>query len=312
MAKERSGSGLDRAVYGRLWRDWLRPYRRLVLLVFAVMIVGSAAAAFYAKLMQLVIAAFETADASVIWWGPLAVIGLTAAKGGSEYLKATRTNRIVTGLEADLQKRMFAQLVGTDLAQLQSEAPAGLAARFSSDIVLVSSAVKSIINGLAGILVITGTFAVMLSIDLALTLLLIGIFALAFGPVTAIGRKLKRLSRRTQAQVAGMTSEVAEGLAGIRMARTYQLEAPLAAHADAVFDALRDLKQRQNRWSARVSPVMEVLAGLAVAMLLLVVGWRMSGGGISLADFTGLLAGLGVAAQPARSLGGLYAMAQQG
>ena len=39
-----------------------------------------------------------------------------------------------------------------------------------------------------------------------------------------------------------MTSNVTEGLAGIRMARTYRLEEPLAENADEVFERLFGLK----------------------------------------------------------------------
>ena len=57
---------------------------------------------------------------------------------------------------------------------------------------------------------------------------------------------------------------------------------------------------------------MEILGGIAVAILLFVVGWRMSLGTITLADFTGLLTGLGVAVSPARKLGSTYAAAATG
>ena len=57
---------------------------------------------------------------------------------------------------------------------------------------------------------------------------------------------------------------------------------------------------------------MEVLIGLAVAILLFVVGLRMRAGTITIADFTALLTGLGVIAGPARRLGGNVATVQQG
>ena len=138
------------------------------------------------------------------------------------------------------------------------------------------------------------------------------IFALALIPVNRIGTRLRRLAKRTQAEVASMTSEVTEGLAGIRMARTYRLEEPLAENAGGVFERLFGLRIRQNRWQARVAPMMEVLIGLAVAILLFVVGLRIEAGTTTIADFTGLLTGLGVIAGPARRLGGNFATVQQG
>ncbi len=305
---------LDRSLppWRLLWRDWLAPHRRMIGVVFLFAAVAAVAAAGYAKLIQLVMQAFETEDPSVIWWGPLGVIALSTAKGLSEFYKQTSSNRVVTRMETDLQKTLFARLVGSDLARLQTEAPAGLAARFSSDIGLIGTAVRAIVSGVSAVLTMAVTFIVMLTIDWPLTLGMIAVFSLALLPVNMIGARLKKLSRRTQAEVAAMTSEVTEGLASIRMARTYRLEEPLAQNAETVFEALFGLRIKQNVWSARVTPLMEILAGFAVAILLVVVGLRMSMGSVSIADFTGLLTGLGVASSPARRLGGMYATAQQG
>ncbi len=298
--------------YWRLWHDWLSRSWRIAIFTFLMMVVVAIASAAYSKLIQMVMHAFETKDYSVMWWGPVAVMVMTAIKGGADYFRETSSNQFVTRMEADLQTHMFRQLVGTDLARLQTEAPAGLAARFSSDISMVSGAVRGILGGLSGILIMIVTFGVMLTIDWPLTLTMILVFAFAVLPVNLIGSRLKKISRKTQAEVAAMTSEVTEGLSGIRMARTYRLEQPLTENAETVFERLFGLKNRQNRWSARVSPLMEALVGVAVAIMLFVVGWRMSEGTISIADFTGLLTGLGVASGPARRLGGTYAQAQQG
>ncbi len=308
----RDRSRLNPMSYVRLWRDWLSRQRRLVWFVLGLMVLEAVATASYAKMMEWIIDSYEVRDFSVIWWGPVLIIALTVARGGAEYFKTTRTNWIITRTEADLQKHMFSRLVGADLAHLRTEAPAGLAARFSSDISLISNAAKSIMTGFTGIFVIVATFVTMLTIDWPLTILLIFIFLLAYAPITTIGRKLKRLSRQTQAQIGLMTGQVVEGLSGIRLARTYQLEEPLTQHAGRIFNQLRDLKQKQNRWSARVSPLMEVIAGVSLSILLVVVGLRMQAGTMTIAEFMGLITGLGVASGPARKIGGLYATAQQG
>jgi subfamily B ATP-binding cassette protein MsbA len=272
----------------------------------------AAASGGYSKLIQLVMTAFQAGTPSVLWWGPLGVIALSSASAIGQFFKEITGNRVTNRMETELRKTMFASLVGTDLARLQTEAPAGLASRFSSDIGLVGNAVRSMLGGVTGILTIVVTIAVMLSIDWSLTLGICVIFALALIPVNRIGTRLRRLAKRTQAEVASMTSEVTEGLAGIRMARTYRLEEPLAQNAEGVFERLFGLRIKQNSWQARVAPMMEVLIGLAVAVLLFVVGLRIRAGTTTVADFTGLLTGLGVVAGPARRLGGNFATVQQG
>ena len=296
----------------RLWNDWLSRQWGLLAVSIAATAVVAVASAGYSKLIQQVIAAFEAKSSGVMWWGPAGVIVLSAANALGQYFKETTGTAVTTRMETELRKTMFAQLVGSDLARLQAEAPAGLAARFSSDIGLIGTAVRSMLGGVTGVLTILVTFFVMLSMDWALTLGICAIFGVALVPVNRIGRRLRSLARRTQVEVASMTSEVAEGLAGIRMARTYRLEEPLAENAEGVFERLFGLRIKQNRWQARVAPLMEVLIGLAVAVLLFVVAVRMRNGTTTIADFTGLLTGLGVISGPARRLGGNFATAQQG
>ena len=118
----------------------------------------------------------------MLWWGPLGVIGLSCANALGQYFKEITGTRVTNRMETELRKTMFARLVGTDLARLQTEAPAGLAARFSSDIGLVGTAVRSMLGGVTGILTIVVTFAVMLTHRLAADLGICLVFALALDP----------------------------------------------------------------------------------------------------------------------------------
>lgn len=111
-----------------------------------------------------------------------------------------------------------------DLANLLAESPAALATRFSADIELIRGSTNSILGSITAILTVIATFGVMLSIDWALTISLIFIFILAFGPVGIVGAKVRKISVNTQKEIAYMTEAVNEGLAGIRMVRTYRLE----------------------------------------------------------------------------------------
>ncbi|MEM8570075.1 MAG: ABC transporter ATP-binding protein [Pseudomonadota bacterium] len=298
--------------YLRLWQDWLKPYRApLFIALFMAFLVAGASGA-YAKVIQLVVAALQEMDPNVYWWGPLLVIVLTGINGTAQYFKEVVSNKVVTRMETNLRKQMFATLVDADLARLQREPPAELATRFSADIGLVGNAVRGYVSGITNILTILVAVIVMLTIDWSLTLALLAIVAVALVPVNLIGRKLRAISKKTQTQIGRMTSEVAEGLSGIRMARTYRLEKPLAASSSAVFERLYELRLRQYIWRARVAPLMEVCIGLAVAVLLVVVAQRVMAGTTTIADFTGLLTGFGVISGPVRRIGGSYANLMQG
>ena len=176
----------------RLWRGWLRPQWRLLALALMMTWVVALASAGYSKLIQLVMTAFQAQSPEVLWWGPLGVIGLSCANAAGQYFKEVTGYEVTNRMETELRKTMFARLVGTDLARLQTEAPAGLAARFSSDIGMVGGAVRSMLGGVTGILTLVVTIAVMMTIDWPLTVGICLVFALALVPVNRIGRRLRR------------------------------------------------------------------------------------------------------------------------
>ncbi len=298
--------------YNRLWHEWLKHHRRVLALGFLGMLIAALASAGYAKALQWVIEAFETSEPSVIWWGPLLMIALTSSKGLGTWLFQVNSNSALVRAETDLQKAMHKKLVFADLAQIQGESPTALSTRFTADIMLVRQAVMQIFGGISAVLIIVATVAVMLSIDWVITLTLVAVFSLAVYPVNRIGARLHVVSRDTQDDLALMTGEISEALGSIRMARAYQLEPYLLKSAGTVFDRLLGLKLRLIRLQSRLSPIMESLSGAAIAMLLVVVAWRLSNGTTTLANFMALMAGFGVISQPARNLGKTFAVAKQG
>ena len=300
------------AGYRRLWRDWLSEYRGLIFASFGLMIIAAIASAAYAKMIQLIIAAYEMADTSVIFWGPVGIVAISISKGISSYFQQVASNTALFRFEAKLKKSMYNKLIHADLFRLQGETPAALAARFSVDSELLRSSVQAILAAVSGMSVIIAAVAVMLSINWQITLILLVIFSLAISPISSIGRKIRNISKGTQAQLSGMNSEIVEGLSSIRMVRTYQLENHLDETASGTFSKVESLRITDMKWKGRLSPLVEILSGTAIAALLFAVSWGISRGTITVADFIGLLTGVGVLSQPARQMGSTFAVAAQG
>jgi len=112
---------------------------------------------------------------------------------------------------------------------------------------------------------------------------------------------------------AGETSALLnESFSGARVVRTYRLEEQEEARAAAAFAELRGSLQRIVRARARVDPILEALGGLTVAVVLGVVGWRVTTGQGTIGEFTGFVAAVLIAARPVRALGSLNAALQEG
>ncbi|MAD94593.1 MAG: ABC transporter ATP-binding protein [Rhodobacteraceae bacterium] len=298
--------------YGRLWREWLAPHWPKLLIALFCMVIVALATAGYAKFMEWVISALESKSFAVIWWGPVGIFALTLTKGVGHYSQQIVQNKVLSRVQAEMQKHMFDRLVYMDLAHLLAEAPAALATRFSADIELVRQASIIVFGSLRDILTLVAAIVVMLSIDWAMAISLVLVFALAFGPIGIAGARIRRISMDTQGEIAHMSESVNEGLSGIRMVRTYQLEERLKSTSNNVFEKLFNLRVALVKWQALVTPMIEILAGIAIALLLFLVAVRMQSDAIDLAGFIGLITALGVATNPARKLGGAYAVGLQG
>ena len=324
-------SGDTLVLLGRLWRDWLRPHVRTLMLVLVFIAIVAAATGLYPVLIKAAFEAFTNRSGTgapvkinlgfarwfverrdVIVFGPFFVILVTAIKGFALYAMIRLTNRVVTRVEADMQSALYGHLIDADLARLGQESPAALTQRFTTDFTFIKEALTRILTVLLReIATITALVAAMFLIDPALTLVAACVVPFVAQPIARIGKKLRRNSNSTQEQVGQMAALVSESLAGARTAKSYGLEGYLKERTRDAFDAVRRLKIKSATARARLDPLLEVGGGIAVAAVLAIIGWRVLEGRSTVGDFAGFVTALMIASQPVRSLGNLNAIVQE-
>jgi subfamily B ATP-binding cassette protein MsbA len=318
----------------RLWADELAQHLPRLMLLFGLILVIAGTTSLYPLIIKLAFDSFATGpagdaeplmNAARSWLagltggpvGPLSVIALlvvavTSVKGFALLGQIVLTNAIVSRVEADMQVRLYGHLVDADLAQTQAESPAALTQRFTTDFLFVREALTRVVNtALRDGLTAIGLFGAMLWIDWQLTLIALVVAPVAAIPIVAIGKKLRRVAHHQQEQAGLMASLITESLQGARSAKTDQLEPYLKARARAAFEMIRKLKMKAINARGRIEPLLEIAGGLAVALVLFVIGFRVANGSGTIGDFTGYVTALLVAAQPLRSLGNLNAIIQE-
>jgi subfamily B ATP-binding cassette protein MsbA len=300
-------------VLARLWRDQLSRHRAALALNLLLIAVVAGSTSAYPLIIKWALEGFEERAATVVAWAPWLVIGAVALKSGALYAHRLLTNAVLSKVDMDLQREMYASLVRADLAKLELEAPAATASRFTTDVLYVHRAAEKLITALIRDgLTLIGLLAALLWIDWELTLYALAALPFAALPVGAIGKRLRRIARRSQEEAASMTARIAEGLSGIRLSKTYRLEDYLAARAEETFEALRRLRLKAADQRARIDPVLEALAGGGLAVIFLVIGMRISAGGNTIGDFMAFVSAFLIAGQSLRAFGALYAEVQQG
>ena len=301
-----------RALLMRLWREHIRHYKPRIILVLVLTALMAGTTALYPVAIDHAFEMFTERDQRILYQIPLLVVAITSVKAAAQYFQSVQVQQVVLLVIRELQARMFAQLTQADLARLEREAPAQLAARFTTDATIIRDALTRAVNGIADAVTVIGLVASMLYLDWLLSLIAAALYPIAAVPIQRIGKRIRRASGGMQERMGETAAMLNESFAQARTVRAYRLEAAETHRAEAAFTQLYRALMRMTKSRARVDPVLEVLGGAAVAAVIGFAGWRAAITSQTIGNFTGFVAALLIAARPLRALGSLNAALQEG
>jgi subfamily B ATP-binding cassette protein MsbA len=297
----------------RFLEDWVLPRWRQVAVA---LLLTSALAATTGGYPLIIKYAFDTllkGDGSALPVVMGAIVVVTVARSLTIYLHNVVTARIVARMMTDLQKTTFAHVINSDYARLTRETTGQMVSRLTNDLAFIQQAAQaSMFSFVKDVLSAIALVVAMFYIDWMLTLIVVAIYPLAIMPMGRIGKRLRRVSHRTQTQLGDTTSRLTENLAGARLIKAFRLENYAIGRLNENFEAVFQLRMKSVRTRARAAPALEALAGAAVAGIVGFAYWRIVNGVSTVGDFMGFVAALLMVAQPLRSLGNTATSTMEG
>jgi ATP-binding cassette, subfamily B, bacterial MsbA len=293
-----------RGILRRFIDDWIIPRWRQI--GFALLITAGVAATTggYPLIIKHSFDSLMRADSGVLPWVLVSIVVVTTLRSVFLYLHQVTGARIVTRMMTDIQKAAFAHLINADFARLTRETTGHLVSRLTNDLGFIQQATQvSMVSLIKDSLSIVACIGAMLYIDWMLALIVLAVFPLAIVPVGSIGRRLRSVARRTQAELGDMTSRLTENLSGTRLIKAFRLENYAIERLNQNFEQVFGLRMKAVRTRARMAPSMEALAGVAISGVVAFAYWRIVNGMSTVGDFMGFVTAMLLAAQPIRSLG---------
>ena len=301
-----------RVLLVRLWREHVSHHKPRVAVVLLLTLIMAGTTALYPVVIDHAFQMFTDHDRRILYQIPVLVVVVTSVKAAAQYFQNVQVQQVVLIVIRELQGRMFGHLTRADLTRLEREAPAQLAARFTTDAAIIREALTRAVNGVADAITVVGLAASMVYLDWLLSLIAAVLYPLAAMPIQRIGKRVRRASGGMQEQMGETAALLNESFAQARTVRAYRLEAQETERAESAFGELYRALMRMARSRARIDPVLEVLGGGAVALVIGFAGWRAAIGDHSIGNFTGFVAALLIASRPLRALGSLNAALQEG
>lgn len=300
-------------VLGRLWRDWLAPYKWRILAGIGLVAVFAATQSAIPLIIQYTMELMRAKDPLIMTLMPAVIIGITLIKGGAFLGQNVVNNGIVMRLIADMQNAVFAHVIRADLSLLLREGSGTLLSRFTNDVNALRTAMSRMatkaLRDIVSAVFLVGT---LFYIDWLLALMVFAFYPLGVIPISRIGQRLRKLSRHTQSHMGDMTAVLQESLGGARMVKAYELETYEGARAGNAFEQMYRLWMKNTHHKARLEPMVDLIGGVAVAGVVAFAGWRIVNGAGTAETFVAFITALILLANHVRALGNLNAVLQEG
>ena len=128
------------------------------------------------------------------------------------------------------------------------------------------------------IVTVIALVAAMFWIDWILSCVTFFVFPLVAYPVFRIGQRMRRVSANTQIEMAQFTTLQDESFQGIRHVKAYGMEDYETGRASFLVSRIFRLNYKAEKIRAITEPLLEVIAGLAIAGVLLYGGYQVIAG----------------------------------
>jgi len=288
----------------RLVQDHGRSYAPRYVLAFGCMAIVAACTALTAWMMSDVInKLFVDRDRAALFWIPSAIVAIFVAKGLAAYFQEVTLSRAGNRIVAEVQRRMYDHVLKMDVAFFQRYPSGDLITRITYNAASARQMINLILLGIGrDLLTLIGLIAVMVAQDPILAAI-----ALIGGPICAmwVKRLMVKVRKAASSEITSTMTIVGlmrETVQGIRIAKSFQLEDVLRGRMFEAVAAVERLNNKMTRVQASVVPLVEVLGGVAVALVVMYAGWRNLSFGDTPGQFFSFVTALLLAADPARRL----------
>ena len=234
--------------------------------------------------------------------GLLAIV-IFAVKGIATYGATVMLSKIGNRIVANNQRRMFDKLLREDMGFFANRHSSEFIARLTTGANAVSQVINLLITAIGrDLLSVIGLTIVMVTQDPVMSLVGFVVAPPAFLVLRKLVRRVRGIARTQFTGGTRIIETMQEALQGMRMVKAFSLEDEMRRRLAVSVEGVERDSNKMARVSARASPLMETLGGLAIALATIYGGYRMIETGATPGQFVAFLAAFLLAYEPAKRL----------
>ncbi len=301
-------------IYKRLYKDYSKKYLDKIILsaFFSILVAGSTSAIAW-LLDPAIKKLFIEKDQSLIIFIPLMIIFAFTTKGLSLYYAKATMIGVGESIKKKLQFDMVNTLVGTDTQIIDKKHSGKFISNLTYDVTHITNLLSNAILTLfKDSLTLMGLLFVMFLQNWKLALISIVLIPFASISARTLGKRINKVATEAQQKSGFLTTYLVELFKNHKLIKIFQKEGYEKNRADNYLTQLKDKNQKIQTVFVRMSPIMETLTGIMIAVLIFYSSILMSRGELDINNFFSFLAAMMLAYQPVRSLSTLNMVLNQG
>jgi ATP-binding cassette subfamily B protein len=232
---------------------------------------------------------------------------------GMTYLQTYLVGWVGQRVLADLRIRIFTHLQTLPIGFYESRSAGVLISRITNDVEALDSLVTdSVVTLFQSGLTLLGTVGILLYLDLKLALITFCVLPLLIAGSLWFRIVSAGAFRRTRETIGAITAYLQETLSGIRVVRSFAQEPVHEARFSELNAENREANMTTVRLNAAYFPTVEMLSGVAVAVIVVYGGLQAINGHVTVGTVVAFVAALSNLFEPIQQLSQLYATYQSG
>ena len=298
----------------RLFNEYTKKYiKKIAIAVFFSLLVAASTSSIAWLLDPAIDKIFIQKDQSLLIIIPFLIIIAFTTKGVSLYLAKVIMINVGEDIKKKLQFDMLNTLISADTQSIDEKHTGKFISNLTYDVLHITNLLSNgILNLFKDSLTLIGLLTVMFLQNWKLSLIAIILIPIASTAARSLGKRMGKVTTEAQEKSSFLTKYLVELFKNHRLTKIFQKEKYESNRADNYLNQLKEKNKKIGHVIVRISPIMEVLTGVMIAILIFYSGKLIAVGELSVNNFFSFLAAMMLAYQPVRSLSTLNVILNQG
>ena len=301
-------------IYKRLYNDYSKEYlNKIFLSVFFSVLVAASTSAIAWLLDPAIKKIFIEKDQSLIFIIPIVIVFAFSTKGLSLYFAKAIMIGVGEEVKKKIQSDMTKSLIKADTQVIDKKHSGNFISNLTYDVTHITNLLsQALLNLFKDSITLIGLLIVMFTQNWKLALISMIMIPLAGLSAKTLGKRVGKVTTQAQEKSGLLTTYLVELFKNHKLIKIFQKENYENLRADSFLEQLKDKNKKIAVVFVRMSPIMETLTGIMIAILIFYSGKLIMQNELEINNFFSFLAAMMLAYQPVRSLSTLNMVLNQG